>query len=296
MANDIISSLRHPKEEGYNIVMLIFGIMYWVLIILIVVVALIAKPATGAVYLAYAIGFALFVFISAALFRAKIYGNYVLIGPTQFPHLHEMVLQGAANIGINPAPTAFIYNSNGIMNAFARRLFGGRFIFLTSAIVEAETDEQIKFVIGHELGHHAAGHLNLAKNILKGPAHFIPFLGPAYSRSRELTCDRVGAYLSNDLQASRSALQMLACGCRRLNTSLNCDAFEAQEKLVPPFWGWVSLIVSRYPRITQRVIAVSAFFAESTSQAYPLPGRRVSKQGQGALPPGPPAKAEPLQS
>jgi hypothetical protein len=153
----------------------------------------------------------------------------------------------------------------------ARRLFGGRFIFLTSAIIEAETDEQIKFVIGHELGHHAAGHLSLAKNILKGPAHFVPFLGTAYSRSRELTCDRVGAYLSNDMQSSRAALQMLACGCRRLNNSLNCDAFEAQEKLVPPFWGWVSLIFARYPRTTQRVIAVSAFFAESGSLAYPRP-------------------------
>lgn len=285
MASEIISRLRHPKEDGYGIAMLIFGITYWVFIVIFLFAALVTQPATGAVYLAYAIGFVLFLFISAALFRAKIYGNYVLISPSQFPHLYNMVQQGAANVGLNPAPTAFIYNSNGLMNAFARRLFGGSYIFLTSAIVEAETDEQVKFVIGHELGHHAAGHLNLFKNILKGPAHFIPFLGPAYARSRELTCDRVGAYLSNDMQSSRSALQMLACGCRRLNTSLNCDAFEAQEKLVPPFWGWVSLIFARYPRLTQRVIAVSAFFAEATGQAYPVPGVvRVEIRPGGAAP------------
>jgi Zn-dependent protease with chaperone function len=270
MANEIISRLRHPKEDGYGIVMLIFGIMYWVFIAIFLAAALVTKPASGVVYVIYAIGFVLFLFISAALFRAKIYGNYVLVSPNQFPHLYNMVKIGAASIGLTPAPTTFIYNSNGLMNAFARRLFGGRYIFLTSAIVEAETDEQIKFVIGHELGHHAAGHLNLAKNILKGPAHFIPFLGPAYSRSRELTCDRVGAYLSNDIQASRSALQMLACGCRRLNTALNCDAFEAQETFVPPFWGWVSLIFSRYPRITQRAIAVSAYFAEASAEGYAM--------------------------
>jgi Zn-dependent protease with chaperone function len=271
MANDMMSRLRHPKEDGYGIVMLIFGIMYWIMIIGVFIGMLFAQPSSFALLCAYAIGFVVFIFLSAALFHGKIYGNYVLIGPDQFPNLHQMVQQGAANIGLNPAPTAFIYNSNGLMNAFARRLFGGRFIFLTSAIIEAETDEQIKFVIGHELGHHAAGHLSLAKNILKGPAHFVPFLGTAYSRSRELTCDRVGAYLSNDMQSSRAALQMLACGCRRLNNSLNCDAFEAQEKLVPPFWGWVSLIFARYPRTTQRVIAVSAFFAESGSLAYPRP-------------------------
>ncbi len=271
MANDIIARLRHPKEDGYGIVMLIFGITYWVFIGIFLAAALVTKPATGVIYVIYAIGFVLFLFISAALFRAKIYGNYVLVSPGQFGHLHDMVQQGAARIGLTPAPTTFIYNSNGVMNAFARRLFGSRFIFLTSAIVDAETDEQIKFVIGHELGHHAAGHLNLAKNILKGPAHFIPFLGPAYSRSRELTCDRIGAYLANDIQSSRTALQMLACGCRRLNTTLNCDAFEAQEKLVPPFWGWVSLIFSRYPRLTQRVIAVSAYFKEASDHAFDLP-------------------------
>jgi len=271
MTTEIISRLRHPKEDGYGIVMMIFGIMYWLIIIAVVAAAAYAQPASLIVYAAYAIGFVLVMLLSSALFKARIFGSYILIGPDQFPHLHRMVENGAASLGITPAPTAFLYNSNGLINAFARRLFGGRYIFLTSALVEADTDEQIKFVIGHELGHHAAGHLNLMKNIVKGPAHFVPFLGPAYSRSRELTCDRVGAYLSNDQKASRSALQMLACGCRRLNSSLNCDAFEAQEKLVPPFWGWVLLIFSRYPRTTQRSLAVSSFFAEQLNRTYEAP-------------------------
>jgi len=35
-------------------------------------------------------------------------------------------------------------------------------------------------------------------NLLKLPGWIVPFLGAAYSRSRELTCDRVGAYLAQD--------------------------------------------------------------------------------------------------
>jgi Zn-dependent protease with chaperone function len=271
MASDIITRLRHPKEDGYGIVMMIFGSLYWLIIIAVVAAVGYKQPASLLIYAAYAIGFILFMLHSAALYKARIFGNYVLIGPEQFPHLHRMVQDGAASVGITPTPTAFLYNSNGLINAFARRLLGGRYIFLTSALVEADTDEQVKFVIGHELGHHAAGHLNLLKNIVKGPAHFIPFLGPAYARSRELTCDRVGAYLCNDQKASRTALTMLACGCRRLNSTLNCDAFEAQEKLVPPFWGWVLLIFSRYPRTTQRSLAVSAFFTEQLSRGYETP-------------------------
>jgi hypothetical protein len=53
---------------------------------------------------------------------------------------------------------------------------------------------------------------------------------------------------------------MLACGCGRLNTTLNCDAFEAQERMVPGFSGWLLGIFARYPRTTQRVLAVSEYF------------------------------------
>jgi Zn-dependent protease with chaperone function len=261
MANETVDRLRHPKEKFYGSMMLIIGPIIWAIVAISMIAALVTNLAVFFTYVGYIVGFGLVTLIAAAVFRAHMYGHYVMIGQSQFPGLHRMVQDGAARLGLDPAPAAFVYNSNGVMNAFARRLFGGRFIFLTSAIVQAETDEQIKFVIGHELGHHAAGHLNFGKNLLKLPAYIVPFLAPAYSRGRELTCDQVGAYLSNDMDACRTALQMLACGCQRLNASLNCEAFEAQDKLVPPFMGWLSLIFARYPRTTQRVIAVSKYFA-----------------------------------
>jgi len=271
MANETINRLRHPKEKFYGAIMLIIGPIIWAIIAIAMIGALFTDLAVFFTYLGYIVAFGLFTLIAASIFRAHMYGHYVMIGDTQFPGLHRMVQDGATKIGLNPAPAAFVYNSNGVMNAFARRLFGGRFIFLTSAIIQAETDEQIRFVIGHELGHHAAGHLSFGKYLLKLPAYVVPFLGTAYSRARELTCDQVGAYLSNDMNACRTALQMLACGCQRLNSSLNCDAFEAQDDLVPPFMGWLSLIFARYPRTTQRVIAVSRYFAGAKRDYQPAP-------------------------
>ena len=134
---------------------------------------------------------------------------------------------------------------------------GGRHVFLTSALVDATDDEQVRFVIGHELGHHAAGHLNPWLNFLKMPAHVVPFLMAAYSRSREYSCDSIGAYLSKDLTASRSSLQMLGCGCRRLNGAMSCEAFIAQEAMVPPVAGFVAEIFRSHPRLTRRVAAIS---------------------------------------
>jgi Zn-dependent protease with chaperone function len=156
-----------------------------------------------------------------------------------------MVVAGSQEIGLPEPPKTFLYNSNGLLNAFARRLLRGRYVFLTSALVDATSDAQVRFVIGHELGHHAAGHLNPWMNTLKLPGYLIPFLGPAYSRSREYTCDTIGAYLSKDFAASRSSLQMLGCGCRRLN-----------QAMVPTIFGFLTEIFRSHPRLTRRVAAI----------------------------------------
>lgn len=77
-------------------------------------------------------------------------------------------------------------------------------------------------------------------NFIKLPGHLVPLLGPAYSRARESTCDAVGFRPAPDLRAGQGSLAMLGCGCRRLNAGLNCEAFEAQEKDVPGFFGFLS--------------------------------------------------------
>jgi Zn-dependent protease with chaperone function len=262
MSGRLPANLRAPGERFYGSLLIVLGTVIWAGFAITLAYLFQTNFAAFSLYAFYMTLFVLVTLITAAWFRAYIYGHYVLIDSSQLPLLHSMVVEGARKIGLSSTPRTFVYNSNGVVNAFARRLFGGRYVFLTSALIEVETDAQVNFVIGHELGHHAAGHLDMGKNLLKLPAHAIPFLGRAYSRRRELTSDRVGAYLSGDLQACRSALNMLACGCQRLNSAISCDAFEAQENLVPPFMGWLSLIPSRYPRTTQRVIAVSKFFAE----------------------------------
>jgi hypothetical protein len=50
----------------------------------------------------------------------------VLLGPKQFSKLYAMVVAGSNEIGLSEPPKTFLYNSNGIFNAFARRLRGGR--------------------------------------------------------------------------------------------------------------------------------------------------------------------------
>ena len=146
----IAEELRTDAEKQYGVLMIVFGVLIWLVAIVI---------SMGMVIL-YGLLFALFHFISVAIYRATAFGNMTLLGPQQFPELHSIVEAAARELGMSETPKAFLYNSNGLFNAFARRMFGRQYLFLTSALVEAENDEQIRFVIGHELGHHAAGHLD----------------------------------------------------------------------------------------------------------------------------------------
>lgn len=263
-----INSLRHKSEKRYQILMIVLGLILWALVAYWVSNAWNA-PKMGRfvkLYVAYGVAVAVFVWLASAAYRALAFGNMILVGPRQFPELHQMVVDSAREIGLSKPPTTFIYNSNGIFNAFARRLLGGRYVFLTSALVDANNDAQVRFVIGHEIGHHAAGHLNPLLNLLKLPAFGIPFLGKAYSRSREYTCDSIGAYLSKDLHASRTALQMLGCGCRRLNAQMNCEAFMEQENMVPPIFGFLTEISRTHPRLTRRVAAIRDGVGQASSQ------------------------------
>jgi Zn-dependent protease with chaperone function len=251
-----INTFRHKREKIYQVLMLATGVLLWAIL-----VRLFLSPAglrLLSVVFFYAVAFFVYYLLAPLFYRAHAYGNMILIGPTQFPELHDMVVTASRDIGLPKPPVAFLYNSNGLINAFARRVLGSRYVFLTSALVEATNDAQVRFVVGHEIGHHAAGHLNPWLNFLKLPAHMVPFLPDAYSRSREYTCDTIGAHLARDTVSSCSALQMLGCGCKRLNQSMNCDAFMEQERQVPALFGFLNEIFRSHPRLTRRVRAIAA--------------------------------------
>lgn len=271
---NIVSASRVGKERFYAALMIVFGALGWVAIAAALYTAWQSDDehtrAMLTIYLTYGGLFVLYRLLAPLVYRAYSYGNSIRLAQDQFPALHAMVAEGAGRLGFANAPTAFLYNSNGLFNAFAARVLGGRFVYLTSALVEANDDAQVRFVIGHELGHHAAGHLNPWLNLIKFPAHFVPLLGAAYSRARETTCDAIGFRLAPDLPAAQSALAMLGCGCRRMNAGLNCEAFAAQEAQVPAIFGWLSEIFRSHPRLTRRVRAIAALAAADsrTRQAY----------------------------
>lgn len=252
---DLVNQYRSTKETTYNVILCLIGGLIWAGLFYILFTAE-SEILLGLLPLAmYVTIFIVFFLVLAIIFRAKAMGNMVLVNNEQFPHIYKMVTEGSEKLRIRE-PEAFIYNSNGLINAFARQVFGRRYLLLTSAIIDATTDEQVKFVVGHELGHHAAGHLDSLGFYLRFPARIIPFLHKAYSRQCEYTSDKLGLAISRDVENSSRALTMLGCGCHKLNGKLNLFAFEKQENQVPPISGFLAEILRSHPRLTRRVISL----------------------------------------
>ncbi|GBR06858.1 M48 family metallopeptidase [Asaia siamensis] len=265
-----VSIYQHPQEKGYGAALTVIGSALWLLIILSV---FLQKNPVAALIALVIYGLLLWVMMKfmAALFRAWMVGSMVVLSEKQFPELHAIFVDVSRKLGLETAPEAFIYNSHGVMNALALRLSRGRYVLLTSALVEAEDNAQLRFVIGHEIAHHVLGHLNSAKHFIRYPAFFVPFLYPAYSRAREYSCDAVSAFLLEDKHQALTALQMLACGAKRLNYEMSPSAFVDQEKLMPAFAGFCREIFLSHPRMTRRVARLMSLFPNVTMKPDTTP-------------------------
>jgi predicted Zn-dependent protease len=107
--------------------------------------------------------------------------------------------------------------------------------------VNLNDEEELRFVVGHELGHILSGHavyrtmllilIQLAQRIAWMPIGYLGLRGIIWGleewfRKSELSCDRAGLLAGQDLDAARRALMKLAGG--PYLSELNPDAFREQ--------------------------------------------------------------------
>jgi Zn-dependent protease with chaperone function len=121
------------------------------------------------------------------------------------------------------------------------------FITITSSLIDMLGDEELFYVIGHEVGHIKAGHVlygTMARNIaavvtLLGQATlgFGALLGQGlvlalyeWYRCAELTADRAGLLCVQDIEPARTTLMKLAGGTTRLAAEMDRDEFLRQVR------------------------------------------------------------------
>jgi Zn-dependent protease with chaperone function len=121
-------------------------------------------------------------------------GKGVRISERQFPELYRVFRDQVVSLGLKREPAFYLVQSGGALNAFATRMMFRDYVVMYSDLVEAayeESEKAVSFVIDHELGHIARGHL--VKGALVSLASLVLPFGLAYSRACEYTCDEIGA-------------------------------------------------------------------------------------------------------
>lgn len=253
-----------PKENIYFAICLILSLLIYTGIILGIMAGMeFGKGPFIAVFGFYAVIIIVALHVMRGVLVGYIRGNAVKLGPHQFPEIHQVVISQSQALGLGRVPDVYLLQQGGLLNAFATRFMGSDYVVLYSDLMEEayeKNQETVNFVIAHELGHIKRNHI--LKRIIILPAMMMPFLGYAYSRACEYTCDSIGASLSPE--GARSGLLVLAAG-KRLYRDVDAHLFMEQRYTESGFWTWFAEKLSTHPHLTKRLarFANTAAFAET---------------------------------
>jgi Zn-dependent protease with chaperone function len=167
----------------------------------------------------------------------------VRCGPKQYPTLYG-ILRECCNVLDMPEPELYLanhYTVNAMTSGVERP-----YITLHNTLVNMP-DEQLYFVIGHELGHIKAEHV-LYRSVASVMIPILQVLGRhtfgtsdvasyalilamyEWSRQAEFTADRAGLLVNQDLNDALKGCMMLAGGPSRFDSEGNVEAFMEQAR------------------------------------------------------------------
>ncbi|WP_031076070.1 M48 family metallopeptidase [Streptomyces sp. NRRL WC-3742] len=179
--------------------------------------------------------------VSERAIRLMFLATAVKVSERQFPELHDMVRDAAYVLDLEKVPDLYV-SQDPTVNAFTIGI-DTPIIVVTSGLVELLDEEELRSVIGHEVGHAMSGHAvyrtmlliltNIATRIAWVPLGNLAIMAivtalKEWFRKAELSSDRAGLLAGQDLQASMRALMKLAGGHNL--AEMNVDAFLEQAE------------------------------------------------------------------
>lgn len=183
--------------------------------------------------------------------------NAVQMSPTQFPEGYRMVAEAAARFGMARMPDAYVVLGNGQINAFASGHGFRRYVAVYSDLFEiggqARDPDALAFIIGHEVGHLAAGHVSYWRQLGMFLVPFLPILGNSLIRAQEYTADNHGFCLRHT--GAPGAMQTLAAG-KYLNSLVGFDEMADRAARDKGFFVWIVNAMSSHPVLTWRMWAL----------------------------------------
>jgi len=148
------------------------------------------------------------------------------------PEIANMADECVEMLGVKPHLELYVYSSPQF-NAACFKPEGDRlYVMFSSSLLEGFSQQELKFVMGHELGHHVYDHHAIPIGyLLRGQQRPDPQLALelfAWSRYAEISADRAGAHCAQDMNAVATALFKLSSGLTSKVVEFSLDDFVAQ--------------------------------------------------------------------
>ena len=150
------------------------------------------------------------------------------------PDLHRVIDSCRETLGVKGPLELYVYPS-ATFNAAAVRPERGRLLFMiSSSLLEAFTEAELRFVVGHEVGHYLFDHHAIpVAQLLAGGARVTAETALqlfAWQRFAEISADRAGLVCAGGLEQAASALFKLSSGLGGDRVKVRIDQFLAQVK------------------------------------------------------------------
>lgn len=263
-----INAIRHPAElplviMAYALTLLLYvgGGIYLIYSMFSTILGdnfvnyqlsnLVAQLVVLAIYLPLGI------FFVRGILYSQLRLSGVRITPTQFPEAYQMVVEAAHAAGLRRVPDAYVVLGNGMINAFASGHGHRRFIAIYSDLFEiggaARNPEALRFIIGHEVGHIAAGHVSYFRLIFTSFFMQLPILGNLLSRTQEYTADNFGYRYAPD--GAETTTCVLAAG-KYLMNDVNFHELANRAVYERGFFTWIYNLTTTHPPVTWRAHAL----------------------------------------
>jgi Zn-dependent protease with chaperone function len=261
-----VSYKVQPKENIYFVLKVLAALLGYFLIYKLIEGAVLAENPQdpSIIFSIYLVVILIFLFVRQGVLIGHIKGNGVKVTDKQFPMVHKIMQEQCSQLGITNTPDLYLVQHGGLLNAFATRFLGANYVVIYSDVFHEAYESNIDtvaFILAHELGHVKRKHV-LKKSLLF-PSFIIPFLGAAYSRACEMTCDNIGAALSPD--GVKPGLMLLAAG-KNMWRKTDMNRFMEQESSERGFWFWFAEKVSTHPRLTKRMLRFKDLAVKSTAK------------------------------
>ncbi|TCC53765.1 M48 family peptidase [Kribbella capetownensis] len=163
--------------------------------------------------------------INERAFRLQFLGSAIRVDERQFPRVHRLYTEAGSTLDVRQLPELYVVNSP-IWNAVTIGM-DKPFIVVNSALLKGMDEEELRFILGHELGHAQSGHALYQSLLfwlirLTGAVNWMPIgaLGvraiiaalQEWSRKAELSGDRAGLLATQDPAVALRVQMKLASG------------------------------------------------------------------------------------